>query len=248
MALIHAISGFSNRNTPSSGTPPPVHIFCDNRYALGVVDGKWTAKAHRPLVTQIQSTLASLRLLTAVLLLWVPGHADVEGNEEADRLAKGAALSTHPGLTPAPPLPLHPPLPAPPTRGTSHITPDCPRPTGGAFRRSMRVRMPTYKPARVLFPGLVFSVAPPSRKRTRPQQEDSARRSIWQPYLNNLHDYIYPSNWPPLLPCIHGCVPIDRISRPNCRLCVEAVRRHITLPESSHMELPELPWPDLYTS
>ena len=125
MALTHAISWCRGHKRPSSSKPPPpVHIFCDNRYALGVADGKWNAKAHRPLVTQIQSTLASLRLLTTVLLLWVPGHADVEGNEVADRLAKDAALSTHPGLTPAPPLPLHPPLLAPPTCGTSHITPD----------------------------------------------------------------------------------------------------------------------------
>ncbi len=116
MALSHAISWCrGHKRLGSSKPPPPEHIFCDNRYALGVADGKWKAKAHRPLVTHIQSTVASLRVLTAVLLLWVPGHADVEGNEVADRLAKGAALSTHPGLTPSPPLPLHPPLLAPPT-------------------------------------------------------------------------------------------------------------------------------------
>jgi len=66
----------------------PVYIFSDNRLAIQVAMGRahpeWAAEVTR----SIGENITALSATRAVHLLWVPGHADVPGNEVADKLAK----------------------------------------------------------------------------------------------------------------------------------------------------------------
>jgi ribonuclease HI len=69
------------------------HIFCDCRNAVNYVRGtfaiprKYTKTIHR-----IQSHIFSLRQRgVTVTTHWIPGHADIEGNEWVDQVAKEAA-------------------------------------------------------------------------------------------------------------------------------------------------------------
>lgn len=71
--------------------PRNVYIFCDNRYAISVADGKWQARAHRPLVAKLNLAFNTLSKQLPVHLLWVPGHADIHENEAADKLARRGA-------------------------------------------------------------------------------------------------------------------------------------------------------------
>ena len=148
-----------------------------------------------------------------------------------------ASRPPDPSLTdPTPPPPNLPDLTTPPVakkpRTEDQRTALDPSRAGNApARRGQRTRQPVRK----LFPGVDFS-AIHQTSRKRPRTDEAVVSSI------------FPTNRPPLQPCIHGCLPIDRISLPKCPLCVEDVRRLITLPESSHVELPELPWPEPHTA
>jgi ribonuclease HI len=62
-------------------------IFSDSRYAVMLITGRWRAKAHKDLVSEVK------RLRTpGVAIKWIHGHAGNEWQERADRLAKRAAL------------------------------------------------------------------------------------------------------------------------------------------------------------
>ena len=68
--------------------PGPIYIFSDNRLAIQVAMGRacpeWAAAVSQTIRDNITALVAS----RAVHLMWVPGHADVPGNEVADKLAK----------------------------------------------------------------------------------------------------------------------------------------------------------------
>ena len=81
----------------------PIYIFVDNReavrLAMGLSDALWCADE----VAEIRANLTELarRSPVGVTFHWVPGHADVEGNELVDKAAKRAAKSR--GVRPPPP-------------------------------------------------------------------------------------------------------------------------------------------------
>jgi len=65
-----------------------VYIFTDNRLAMQVALGRVTPVWAGFVSGRVQANMGRLAALCDVNLIWVPGHADVAGNELADRLAK----------------------------------------------------------------------------------------------------------------------------------------------------------------
>jgi len=62
----------------------PVRLYTDSSYAHGVLSQGWKAKKNRRLVESIRELMTRFR---DIRLMKVPGHAGLEGNERADRLA-----------------------------------------------------------------------------------------------------------------------------------------------------------------
>jgi ribonuclease HI len=60
-----------------------IQIFLDSQSALRSVQS-WRAGACQEIVAEIIRKLQG----TNVTLYWIPGHAKIEGNEKADKLAK----------------------------------------------------------------------------------------------------------------------------------------------------------------
>jgi ribonuclease HI len=73
------------------GLPPVVRIFTDNQFAINTSLGKWKTSCHSDILQGILACRAELQGFSQVLLLWVPAHAGVYGNEVADYLAKRGA-------------------------------------------------------------------------------------------------------------------------------------------------------------
>ncbi|MBI4700120.1 MAG: ribonuclease HI [Deltaproteobacteria bacterium] len=67
----------------------PGTIFTDSKYAIGVVQKGWKAKANREIVADLRARLSGRG---AARLVYVPGHAGVGPNERADELARQAIL------------------------------------------------------------------------------------------------------------------------------------------------------------
>jgi ribonuclease HI len=61
-----------------------IHLYTDSGWSLGVLIGGWKAKANLELIAEIKEHLVRL---PRIELLKIKGHAGLEGNEEADRLA-----------------------------------------------------------------------------------------------------------------------------------------------------------------
>lgn len=71
-------------------------ICVDSRAALMALDSNWTKSS---LVDECRSAVNECATNNKVTLIWVPGHADIEGNEEADRLARLGSESTDARVT-----------------------------------------------------------------------------------------------------------------------------------------------------
>ena len=66
-------------------------IFCDSQSAVGILQLGWENKSYKKTAMDIQQSLNILeRDVTEVKIQWSPGHANIRGNEMADRLAKEA--------------------------------------------------------------------------------------------------------------------------------------------------------------
>ena len=69
-----------------------VKIFCDSQSAVGLLTLGWTPSSYKGTISKIKKQLESLRQTGMEIdISWTPGHADIAGNEIADRLAKEAA-------------------------------------------------------------------------------------------------------------------------------------------------------------
>jgi len=69
----------------------PIYIFVDNRLAINIAVGRAHATWCRTLAEHTRSKLRSIAQTREVYLFWVPGHADIEGNELSDKSAKYAS-------------------------------------------------------------------------------------------------------------------------------------------------------------
>lgn len=65
----------------------PIRIYTDSSYALGLLAKGWKPKKNQELVETIKTEMKRFRDLTFVK---VQGHAGIEGNEHADKLATSA--------------------------------------------------------------------------------------------------------------------------------------------------------------
>ena len=68
-------------------TDLPVRIYTDSNYALGLLSKGWKAKMNTELVAEIRDII---RRFKDIRFIKVEGHAGIEGNERADRLAVSA--------------------------------------------------------------------------------------------------------------------------------------------------------------
>ena len=167
--LREALADARSRHDPHGCCPPRrIYIFTDNLYALNVSIGKWKAKAHRPLIATIQKLITDLRRSSFLTIGWVPGHADVEGNEAADKLAKLGAQACSPDQIPTPMRTAQPnPDRTLPTRlSPSEEAPSLP-PSPQPLRRSHR---PHTQP-RALARGIDFSSFHAPKRRAHPPTE-----------------------------------------------------------------------------
>ena len=76
-AIRTALAAVKNRDLP-------VRLYTDSSYAHGLLTQGWKAKKNRRLITSIRDLMNRFRDLR---LMKIPGHAGLEGNERADRLA-----------------------------------------------------------------------------------------------------------------------------------------------------------------
>ena len=96
----------------TTSEPLPIYVFVDNRAAVRVAIGRASPEWCPGVVDKIRAALDSLSALHEVHFFWVPGHADVEGNELADRAAKVGAM----GITQSYAVPEDLPRIVPPVR------------------------------------------------------------------------------------------------------------------------------------
>ena len=68
---------------------PPVHFFVDNQYAINTATRSCKNRKHKAIIATLLQHLDRLSTLTDHHIHWVPGHAEILGNEIADWLAKG---------------------------------------------------------------------------------------------------------------------------------------------------------------
>ena len=70
-----------------------VHIFSDSQSAIGILMLGWQPTQHKQTVAEIRQKISRLEQKNIkVDISWTPGHANIKGNEKADRLAKEASL------------------------------------------------------------------------------------------------------------------------------------------------------------
>ena len=70
-----------------------VHIFSDSQSAIGILKLGWQPTQHKQMVAEIRQKISRLEKKNIKLdISWTPGHANIKGNEEVDRLAKEASL------------------------------------------------------------------------------------------------------------------------------------------------------------
>jgi len=74
-----------------------INICSDSRAAIPALSAE---KVSSRLVVECKTILETLSLKNNIRLIWVPGHYDVPGNEEADRLARFGAQVTPIGPEP----------------------------------------------------------------------------------------------------------------------------------------------------
>ena len=88
MTLNHLLNEVHNNSSQFSN----IHIFSDSQSAIGILQLGWKPTQHKHTIAEIKQTIQDLKNKNiSVHISWTPGHANIKGNEEADRLAKEAS-------------------------------------------------------------------------------------------------------------------------------------------------------------
>ena len=67
-------------------------VLSDSQSAVGILTLGWQNKSHTRVVAEVQQTIKNLEDKgIKIEINWTPGHAEIEGNEITDRLAKQGA-------------------------------------------------------------------------------------------------------------------------------------------------------------
>jgi ribonuclease HI len=77
-----------------------IHLFTDNQSGILCTSRLDRGPGQETALDILHTTNALIQRSAPVTLHWVPGHTDIKGNEEADRLAKSA--TSHPPLASTP--------------------------------------------------------------------------------------------------------------------------------------------------
>ena len=65
-----------------------LHIFSDSQCAIGHLTLGWEAKIHKATIHETKKDIEKLRESgMEVEISWTPGHADIKGNDQADKMA-----------------------------------------------------------------------------------------------------------------------------------------------------------------
>ena len=92
LVAIHMTLDYLNTEIQKSQSIPDIHIFSDSQSAIGILELGWQPTQHKHTVAEIKQLIQHLeKRNTTVHISWTPGHANIKGNEEADRLAKEAS-------------------------------------------------------------------------------------------------------------------------------------------------------------
>ena len=76
----------------SNGLYSSLNILSDSQSAVGIISLNWKSTNYTDLIQDIKEHMSTLiKKGIAVRVQWTPGHADIEGNEIADKMAKEAA-------------------------------------------------------------------------------------------------------------------------------------------------------------
>ena len=68
-----------------------VKIFCDSQSAIGMLTLGWKPSSYLETINQTKRQIEQCEQGVKIDISWTPGHADIAGNDTADRLAKEAA-------------------------------------------------------------------------------------------------------------------------------------------------------------
>jgi ribonuclease HI len=85
-AIGHALSILARSSNPRK----KVAIFSDSNYAMDIASGVSAYHSHLNLARSVRTLYAQVDVICDIRMFWLPGHADLAGNEQADLLAKEA--------------------------------------------------------------------------------------------------------------------------------------------------------------
>ena len=92
VAIQMAIENIYNSVINRGNITTKLHVFSDSQSAIGILSLGWEATSHKTTVKQVKHSIFKLKQSGVDLeISWTPGHADIRGNELADKLAKEAA-------------------------------------------------------------------------------------------------------------------------------------------------------------
>ncbi|CAG2248778.1 uncharacterized protein [Mytilus edulis] len=84
--VLEKIDNYNYRNVKQ------LNIYSDSQSAIGIITLNWKSENYHKTIQEIKNRKIKLEQKGfSINIIWTPGHSDIEGNEQADRLAKAAA-------------------------------------------------------------------------------------------------------------------------------------------------------------